>query len=1330
MKNVADFYPLSPMQAGMLFHSLYAPDSGVYVEQVSCTLRGDLDVTAFERAWQRVVDRHPVLRTAFRGEGLKEPVQVVRRQVKLPLAQQDWRGLSPSEQECELRDFLAQDRRTGFDLAQAPLMRLALMRSGEDACTFVWTHHHILLDGWSIPQLLQEVFALYEAFRRGEDLHLEPPRPYRDYIAWLKHQNLAEAEAFWRRTLAGFSTPTPLVIDRPRDHVADDGARPAEHETRLSVEATAALQDLARQHHLTLNTLMQGAWGLLLSRYNSEEDVVFGSTVSGRPGDLPGSEYMVGLFINTLPVRVQVAGNAELVAWLKELQSQLVEARQYEYSPLVQIQGWSEVPRGTPLFESILVFENYPVATSIQAHEGSLAIEDIRSVEQTNYPLTVVGGPAEQLVLKAVYDCHRFDGEAIGRMLEHLRTLLESMSSDPDQRLCQLPLLTDAERNQILVEWNDTQAEYPQDKCAHELFETQVQRTPEAIAVTLEEEHLTYQTLNQRANQLAHRLQTLGVEPDTVVGICVERSLEMVIGILGILKAGGAYLPLDPTYPPERLTYILQDAQVQVLLTQSHLVGQLDALRITHHASRSIVCLDTDQHTISQEPTTNPSVGMTPENLAYVIYTSGSTGRPKGTLLHHRGLCNFATSQAHDYDLEAGRRMLQFASFSFDGSVAEIFPALVSGATLCLAHREVLLSSPDLLQLLRNQRITTAIIPPSMLAILPAEDLPALQTLLSAGEACTRDIVERWAPGRRFINAYGPTEATVGPTYYLVENLPDEITNVPIGRPIVNTQIYILDPRLQPVPVGVPGELMVGGVGVARGYLNRPELTAQKFIPDPFSTRPGARLYRTGDLARYLPDGDVEFLGRVDHQVKVRGFRIELGEIEAALSEHPAIHQAVALAREDRPGIKRLVAYVVPEQGPAPTAGELRDFLSQKLPQHMVPTAFVVLDELPLTPNRKVDRQALPAPAGDRPEMEETYVAPRDRLELQLTQIWETVLDVRPIGVNDDFFKLGGHSLLAVRLVAQIQQRFSQTVPLHVLFQEPTIEHLAGALRQQGRPEQVSPLVEIQADGSRPPVFFVHPSGGSVHWYADLARHLGPDQPFFGLQAQGLYGDQELHTRIEDMAAYYVAAMRESRPDGPYLLGSWSMGVAVAFEMAQQLHAQGQEVALLALLDQGPTLPTEEPEDDAAYLMDVFGKHLPLSLEHLRQLGPDEQVAHVWEEARKANWIYPDITLPQFHHFVHILRTHTEAWRKYEPRVYPGHITLFRASEQPGDGPLEPDLGWGRLASGGVEVYEVPGDHLSMIHEPDVQFLAARMKECIPPSVPPASGGEGEMEPA
>ncbi|MDZ7269873.1 MAG: amino acid adenylation domain-containing protein [candidate division KSB1 bacterium] len=1105
-KNLEDFYPLSPMQQGMLFHSLYAPHSGVYVEQLCCTLRGRLQPEAFERAWQRVIARHAILRTSFLSENLKEPVQVVHRTLPLPLRREDWSALSPVEQEQRLEDLLQRERLQGFDLSRGPLLRLVLLRTAPDTHRFVWTYHHLLLDGWSLPLLLQEVLLCYEAFVRGQEPQLPRPLPFRDYIVWLRRQDMAAAENFWRRQLAGWHAPTPLPLHRRPYHTNGAEATAArQQEIRLSRELTAALQTFARRQQVTLNTLVQGAWALLLSHYTGEHDVLFGATVSGRPAELPGAEKMIGLFINTLPVRVQIDPRQSLPAWLQALQRQQAELRQYEYSPLVQIQGWSAVSRGTPLFEHIFVFENFPVAEVAPAAggNGSLRIAEVRTAEQTNYPLTVVAGPADELLLRLVYDGRSYDAAAIRQLLDHFANLLRGFVARPEQKLAQVPLLGGAERRRLLVDWNATQAAFPAHLCLHQLFEAQVQKTPDSPALIMQGRRLSYHELDERANQLAHFLQKLGVGPETIVAISVERSREMVIGLLGVLKAGGAYLPMDPVYPEERLAFMLADAAAPVALTQSHLREKFTAHR------GQLVCLDTEWETIARESTQRPVCRATAANLAYVIYTSGSTGRPKGVMLEHRGAVNMVQALGKAFGIDADSSTLQFASFSFDASVEEVFVTLAHGACLHLVPQETVFSPPALLEVLRAQKISAVTLPPSLLAMLPETPLPALRSLVSAGESCPREIAVRWAAGRRFINGYGPTECTVCATTFRVEQIPTT-TTVPIGRPIDNVEIYVLDHLLRPVPVGVEGEIYIGGVGVSRGYLNRPDLTAEKFLPDPFSNRPGARLYKSGDLARYLPDGNLEFLGRLDQQVKLRGFRIELGEIETRLREHPAVRAAAVVVHGDSPKEQQLVAYVVLDpptaadaaQGtPAPPGEgapathavlpELRAFLQQRLPAHMVPSFFVPLAAMPLTPNGKVDRRALPAPAAAH---ESSYVAPRTPEEEILAGIWAQVLNVPRVGVHDNFFELGGHSLLVTQLLSRVREALQVELPLRSLFDAPTIAGLAQQLQQarltaQGL--QAPPLTPVSREGDLPLSF-----AQQRLWFLD---QLEPNNPFYNI---------------------------------------------------------------------------------------------------------------------------------------------------------------------------------------------------------------------------------------
>ncbi|HEX6287704.1 MAG TPA: amino acid adenylation domain-containing protein, partial [Herpetosiphonaceae bacterium] len=824
MKNVEDVYPLSPMQQGMLFHTLYDP--GLYVEQTISTLRGNLNLAAFQRAWQQAVDRHPILRTAFLWEGLDSPLQVVRRQTKLPWTIEDWRGLDPDEHQSRLQQFLQADLARGFDLAQAPLMRLALFQTADDTYSFVWSQHHILLDGWSLPLLLNEIFTSYEAASQGRELHLPRPRPYRDYIAWLQRQDMAQAEAFWRQFLAGFAAPTAFGVDH-LVYTSDDEPQYGRHEMHLPAEPSAALQALARQHGLTMNTVVQGAWAILLSRYSGEPDVVFGATVSGRPAELPGVEQMIGLFINTLPVRVQVRPAARLLDWLKALQAQQAELRQYEYSPLVQIQGWSDVPRGQPLFESLLVFENYP-ATTAGGGDGarpSVVMANLYSDEQSKYPLNVIVAPGKTVALRVTYDRRRFEPETIARLLAHLQRLLAQFAAQPTQPLAALTLLAPAERLHWLHAWHAPAVPVPAAGTLPHLIEAQAARTPDALAVTLADTQLTYAALNARANQLAHALRARGVGPDTRVGLCLERSLDLVVALLAVLKAGGAYVPLDPTYPAELLGLMLRDAQVALLLTHAALRPALPG------QAAAVLCLDTAAELLDHQPTHNlPAVD--PDHLAYVIYTSGSTGTPKGVLVAQRGLVNMTLAQQHAFAVTPHSRVLQFASISFDASISEIAMALGAGATLELLPGDRPLVGAELAAFLAQRAITHVTLPPSTLATLPEHPLPRLETLIVAGEACSAELVRRWAPGRRFCNAYGPTEATVCASIAACQ--PDDAAPPPLGRPIANTQLYLLDAQGEPVPPGVVGELYLGGIGLARGYHHRPDLTAERFLPNPF----------------------------------------------------------------------------------------------------------------------------------------------------------------------------------------------------------------------------------------------------------------------------------------------------------------------------------------------------------------------------------------------------------------------------------------------------------------------------------------------------------------
>ncbi len=1052
--EATDIFPLSPMQQGMLFHTLYTPGEDIYTTQMSCTLEGDLNFPAWLRAWQQAVDRHAILRASFVWENLDEPLHVVHKNISVTINRHDWRDLPAHAQETRWEEFIAAENKRGFDLSVAPLMRLALVRLSDATWKFVWTHHHMLLDGWSSSLLLREIFDAYRAFAEGNDYHAPPARPYRDYIAWRERQNKAEAEAYWRASLRGFTEPTSLVVERPASSRADGepqgGGR---HQRRqLSVETTARLHAFARRHGLTLNTLVQGAWAALLSRYNGRDEVLFGATAAGRPPSLDGSEEMVGLFINTLPVRVAVPPQMHLAAWLKQLQSEQASLRDYEWSSLVEVQGWSEVKRGASLFESLLIFENYPVEAALFGEGTSLRMRDVRSFDQTNYPLTVVALPGAELTLLAHYDARRFEDAAIERMLGHWQSLLLDMTTRAERPVSELALMPEAEVRRMLAQGNDTRQPFPDDVCLQQLFERQAAQTPEQTALIFGAERVTYQELNERSNQLAHYLRRLGVRPESRVGIMLHRSTEMVVAVLGVLKAGGAYVPLDPAYPAERLRFMLEDASVEVLVTEQSCVDMPGAHLL------KVVMLDAERREIALESVHNPMCETRPENAAYVIYTSGSTGRPKGVLVAHRSVCNLATAQIKLFAIDAASRVLQFASFSFDASVSELFTSLLAGATLCLARKEALLPGREFAELLREHAITTLTLPPSFLLAAAPDDLYALKTVVAAGEACPREAVERWAsPSWRFLNAYGPTEITVCAS---AAECSTAETKPHIGRAIANTEIYILDERMQPLPVGVYGELYVGGAGLARGYLNRAAATAAAFVPHPFSREAGARLYRTGDAARYLPDGNIDFAGRVDRQVKIRGFRIEPGEIEAALRQHADVRGAAVVERESGAGEKRLVAYVVATEHSGFSGADLRRWLKDMLPDYMVPSACVLIEQLPYTPSGKIDRTRLPAPEALMPEATENFIAPRTPVEEVLAGVWSEVLGAERVGAEDNFFDLGGHSLLATRVLSHVRRLFRRELPLQVVFEATTVAKLARAVveseTQPGQTEKIA----------------------------------------------------------------------------------------------------------------------------------------------------------------------------------------------------------------------------------------------------------------------------------
>ncbi|MEG4805076.1 amino acid adenylation domain-containing protein [Microcoleus sp. ARI1-B5] len=1338
-------FPASFAQQRLWFLNQLAPGNPFYNVSTALCLTGSLNLMALEQTFNEIVQRHESLRTTF-GMFEGELVQIIAPILTVSLPTIDLQNLSPTQQETAALQLATDAAQSPFDLAAGPLFKITLLQLGETEHILLLNLHHIVADGWSIGVLVRELGTLYTAFvKNGRSPLPELPLQYADFAEW-QHQYLQgdvlETQlAYWRKQLKGI-TAIDLPTDKQRPAVPS--YRGAKQSIALSPALSEALKSLSQQEGATLFITLLAAFQTLLYRYTRQADIAVGTPIANR--NMSEIEALIGFFVNSLVLRADLSGNPtfrELLHRVKNVAMTAYAHQDLPFEKLVEeLHPDRELSRN-PLFQISFSLQNTPVAALELPGIAFRAIDFDAGTAKLDLECNL-WEDAGSIHGQFIYSTDLFDSATIARMAGHFQTLLSAIVANPQQRLSDLALLTAPEYQQLLIDWNDTQRDYPQNQCFHQLFAERVEREPDAVAAVFENQQLTYRQLNSKANQLARYLQQLGAKSEVLIGLCVERSLDAIVGILGIIKAGAAYLPLDPNYPQERVNFMLEDAGVSILVTQQHLAKNLT------QGEYSVVCLDADAEIIAQQSPANLTTNILPENLAYVIYTSGSTGTPKGVLIEHRGLYNLALAQREAFNLNSNHRVLQFASQSFDASIFEIVMALGTGATLYCAKKESLLAGTTLIQFLQDNAITHATFPPSLLAVLPSAELPALQTIICAGESCSQDVVKRWASGRRFFNAYGPTEATVWSSFAEIgDSLRDSFASrkkPPIGRPIANTQLYILDENLQPVPVGIPGELYIGGAGLARGYLKRPELTALRFIPNPFSQKAGERIYKTGDLARYLPDRNIEFLGRTDAQVKIRGYRIELGEIEALLIQHPAVKETAAVAEDDLSGNKRLVAYVVPDRDRALNPLELRLFLRKKLPAYMIPQAFVAIAFLPLTPNGKIDRRRLRTLGNlTSNSTDKSCIAPRTPTESTLAQIWSEILNTEPVGIRDNFFDLGGDSLLAIRLINEINQQFERELPLSSLFLNPTIEGLADSLDSGTNSREWSPLVAIKPRGKNPPFFCVHPIFGVVFPYCELAFQLGENQPFYGLQPKGIDGESSPLTRIEDMAADYIAALRTVQPKGPYFLGGWSFGGLVAFEMAQQLLAAGDEVALLAVLDLLAPVAANKPSfwDGCKFIVTTVSRSIwPFVVDYFRLGAAAENVqfggiaarfpklnkllnwvANFWQrwnwkqavmvsilsqESKEKSW--RELAIPSM---FTVFQANSQATLSYVPKVYPHRITLFRSGEKLSTSHQDPTLGWSKLTTEQVEVIRVPGNHLTMMRKPCVEVLARQLKHCL-----------------
>ena len=1090
---VESLYPLSSLQAGILFHGLYDADSGTYISQFSCNT-AQIDIPVFTNSWQAVMQQYSILRTAFYHDAFTVPLQCVYKQVPLPITVLDYRAFSGAELTAAIHRFETDDVKKGFNFSEPPLMRITLIRVTDESYRMFWTMHHILLDGWSMPLVLETFLTTYESLLSGQEPVAVKEDQYGDFIKYIADSDKVQEETYWRNYLHGLEENTLLpFIQKTAERTKGVGQSKS---VILNVDnaATKKIQAYSQRNRVTVNTIMQGVWAYLLYAYTGRNQVVYGAIVSGRPDSLPDVEQRVGMYINTLPLYAVINKAETITEWLQHLQEDQVQSRQYQHTSLNDIQGWTGMQGD--LFDSILVFENYPISKVVSTRKWVLQLNDIRIHDQNNYPLTIAITSSEQIEIQFNYNSSLIEPFYVHKLREHFEHVLSQLTDDTKNILEDIHVLTAAEKQQLQVQFNDTAVAYLQPQTITALFAEQSAKTPQLAAVVLGKERLNYAELNQKSNQLAQYLSARGIERETLVAVCMERSIEMIVSILGILKAGGAYLPVDPDYPADRISYLLEDSGARLVLSSTKTGFNLQV-----PDGVDIIEVDGAWPQISTCPVTNLPLEIESHQLAYVIYTSGSTGKPKGVMIEHSGVANLALSQATALRLQPGMKTLQFASIGFDASCYEIFNTLLSGGCLVLCTKEDLLSAQQFEALVNEHEIDVAVLPPSyQLAI--AAHTGTISTIVSAGEPLNEAVCKNLqAKGVRVINAYGPTENTVCVT--LTDHPVQENGTIVIGKPIANVQVYLLNSENELSPIGITGEICVAGAQVGRGYLNRPQLSAEKFVQDPFSKNNEDRMYRTGDLGRRLPDGSIAYVGRMDDQVKIRGFRIELGEIETVLEQSDLVQQAVVLAKEDSEGNKHLAAYVVPNGGF--DKEELIDYLLGKLPEHMLPNYWTALERMPVTASGKIDRKALPDPEAPTLTAGE-FAAPRNETEEKLVEIWKELLDAETISIHDNFFEIGGDSLLAIRLLSYILKELKTEIKIGDIFEHPTVALLAAQLQKDSGTalpvaiavRQRPPFIPLSFGQER--LWVVHQLEGSVQYHSPAVLRLKGELNLSALQ--------------------------------------------------------------------------------------------------------------------------------------------------------------------------------------------------------------------------------------
>ena len=1318
VRDSSENLPLSFVQKRFWILQQLDPESYVYNVTASIKVKGVLDQETLEKALTKIIERHEVLRTIFPTEE-GSPVQKILDNQPFKVNFYDFQG---EDGYAKTLNKAQEEAKTVFDIGSELMLKVNLYKLGQESFVLQYVSHHLVIDGWSSRIFLNELGQTYEAVRQGVDPSLkELPIQYADYSIWqqefLESDEMKEHLAFWTKKLEGASRVLEIPADfsRPAQETFDGQIKLLE----IDGDLAKGLREVSQKGGVTLYMTLLAAFQILLRKYSGQDDLIVGTAAANvNRNELEG---LIGSFSNNILFHGVFEEGLTFSSFLEKTRDTVLEAQEHQNLPfeklLEEIHPDRDLSRN-PLFQVAFIMHQGTLEQHLNFPGHELERLPI-GLDASRFDLTLeVEDDKDKIAGFIEYKTDLFKPETIDRFTVHFKQLLENVVSNPEGKIDDFNILTVDEKQTLLVDWNNTEMDYASKSNLGAEFSAQAGKTPNNIALEFEGKELTYKELDEQSNQVAHYLQKLDVGVESYVGICLDRSIEMMVAVLGITKAGGAYVPMDPGFPPDRLEYMLEDSGAKVLITSSQ------NKEIFPNYKEKIVNIDEVKSEIDNESKEAPTSDLSSNNLAYVIYTSGSTGKPKGVQIEHKALLNFLYTMQKEPGLAEEDVLLSVTTFSFDIAGLEFYLPLLTGAKLVLVSKATAWDGQSLLKKLIDSKTTVMQATPTTWRLLIEAGWTDQISLkkLCGGEALpgdlANDLLDR--PGVLW-NMYGPTETTIWST---IAQITEKNKPILIGRPIGNTDVFILDGAGNQVPVGVSGELCIGGDGLARGYLDRPDLTSEKFIQNPFEGN--KKIYRTGDLARYKESGEIECLGRLDYQVKLRGFRIELGEIEVDLSEHEDVQEAVVVVREDQPGNAQLVAYIIPQEGKEPSTGALKTHLKENLPDYMVPSFFVTMESFPLTPNAKIDRKALPAPEAQANERAEEFVGSRDELELQLTGIWERLLKVKSIGIRDNFFELGGHSLLAAQLFAQIEKTFGKNIPLATLFQAPTIEQIAEILRQKDWKPSWSSLVPIQPQGSKPPLFLVHGAEGNVLLYRELVDHLGKEQPVYGVQSQGLDGLKDFHEKFEDMAVDYIDEIQSLQPEGPYYLGGYCLGGAIAYEMAQQLEKKGQKVNMVAMFETYNIKAQEKPLPAYYKYLHKF-QNVKYHLENLfkamgqgnSQFFKDKANLEIsrfkvslnvkWTKLKekfgaKNNLNYRHLMIDQIN---------DDAQALYEPKDYEGNITLFRPKKH-FSGLDDYTFGWGKLVKGNVEVKEMSVSPRGMLVEPFVKDLAEELKKDIP----------------